>query len=276
MANFVLVHGAWHGGWCWQRVMAALQEGGHRVHAVTLTGLGERAHLLSPAINLETHINDVINLIEAEELSDVVLAVHSYAGMIGTAVADRQSLRAPTLAASHAALPPGVHSARPELAKRWGGPAAKPRLKHLVYVDAVVPKPGESWSSTQSSATQRQRMTAAQAAPNFSFPPPDPEVFGLQGIDREWVQRRQTPHPGNTYPAPLNFDVQRVAAVPRTFVSCTQPALATIEPSRLRVQDPKFWDGAWLPNSKFVEIKTGHDPMISAPAALTRILLDGA
>src|SRR5665647_256470 len=154
MANFVLVHGAWHGGWCWQRVMAALQQQGHRVHAVTLTGLGERAHLLSPAINLDTHINDVINLIEAEELSDVVLAVHSYAGMIGTAVADRLGLRAPTLAASRAALPPeGAVSP-------WGGPAAKPRLKHLVYVDAVVPKPGESWSSTQSSATQQQRMTA--------------------------------------------------------------------------------------------------------------------
>src|SRR5665647_1440764 len=117
-------------------------------------------------------------------------------------------------------------------------------------------------------------MTAAQATPNFSFPPPDPEVFGLQGADRDWVQRRQTPHPGNTYPAPLNFDAQRVAAVPRTFVSCTQPALATIEPSRLRVKDPKFWGGAWLPHSRFVELKTGHDPMISEPAALTRILLE--
>ncbi|MBK5205099.1 MAG: alpha/beta hydrolase [Polaromonas sp.] len=242
MKIFVLVHGAWHGGWCWQRVIAALQKDGHRVHAVTLTGLGERAHLLSPAINLDTHINDVINLIEAEELSDVVLAVHSYAGMIGTAVADR----------------------------------AGQRLKHLVYVDAVVPKSGESWSSMQSSATQQQRMAAAQATPNFSFPPPDPEVFGLQGADREWVQRRQTPHPGNTYQAPLQFDVQRVAAVPRTFVSCTQPALATIEPSRLRVQDPEFWDGAWLPNSQVVELKTGHDPMISEPAALARILLDCA
>jgi pimeloyl-ACP methyl ester carboxylesterase len=66
MANFVLVHGAWHGAWCWQRVTAQLQTAGYRVHAVTLTGLGERAHLLSPAINLDTHINDVINLIEAE------------------------------------------------------------------------------------------------------------------------------------------------------------------------------------------------------------------
>ena len=242
MANFVLVHGAWHGAWCWQRVSALLQQQGHRVHAVTLTGLGERAHLLAPSITLDTHIDDVISAIEVEELSEVVLAVHSYAGMIGTAVADRL----------------GKH------------------LRHLVYVDAVLPKPGESWSSTQSAATQQQRLAAAQPTTRFSFPPPDPEVFGLQGADRDWVKRRQTPHPGNTYQAPLSFDVQRVAAVPRTFINCSQPALATIEPSRLRAKDPKFWDGAWLPNSQFVEIKTGHDPMISEPAALTKILLDCA
>jgi pimeloyl-ACP methyl ester carboxylesterase len=242
MANFVLVHGAWHGGWCWQRVTLALQAQGHRVHALTLTGLGERAHLLSPAITLDTHIDDVISAIEVEELHDVILAVHSYAGMIGTAVADRL----------------GKH------------------LKHLVYVDAVVPKPGESWSSTQSAAVQQQRLSAAQASTRFSFPPPDPEVFGLKDADHAWVKRRQTPHPGNTYQAPLDFDVQRVAAIPRTFVNCTQPALGTIEPSRLRVKDAKFWDGAWLPHSKVVEIKTGHDPMISEPAALTKILLDCA
>ena len=240
--NFVLVHGAWHGGWCWRRVAQALQLDHHKVHAVTLTGLGERAHLLMPAITLDTHIDDVINLIEAEELHEVILAVHSYAGMIGTAVADRL----------------GKH------------------LKHLVYVDAVLPKPGESWSSTQSAATQLQRMAAAQTSPSFSFPPPDPEVFGLHDADHAWVKRRQTPHPGNTYQAPLDFDVQRVAAVPRTFVSCNKPALATIEPSRLRARDPKFWGGAWLPKSRFVELETGHDPMISEPAALTKILLDCA
>ncbi len=270
MANFVLVHGAWHGGWCWERVTSALQAQGHRVHALTLTGLGERAHLLAPSITLDTHIDDVISAIEVEELHDVILAVHSYAGMIGTAVADR--LSAPTLSASRDALPPeGAVSP-------WGGPAAKrqARIKHLVYVDAVVPKPGESWSSTQSAATQQQRLSAAQATTRFSFPPPDPEVFGLHDADYEWVKRRQTPHPGNTYQAPLDFNIQRVAAIPRTFVNCTQPALATIEPSRLRVKDAKFWDGAWLPNSKIVEIKTGHDPMISEPAALTQILLDCA
>ena len=128
MAHFVLVHGAWHGAWCWRHVTEALIRAGHRAHAVTLTGLGERAHLLSPAITLETHIADVIGVIEAEELDDVVLAVHSYAGMLGTAVADR--------------LPQ--------------------RLAHLVYVDAVVPKPGESWSSTHARATREaaQRFAA--------------------------------------------------------------------------------------------------------------------
>jgi pimeloyl-ACP methyl ester carboxylesterase len=242
MANFVLVHGAWHGAWCWRRVIDQLQQQGHRAYAVTLTGLGERAHLLSPAITLETHIEDVRQLIETEELSEVVLAVHSYAGMIGTAIADR-----------------------------LGG-----RLKHLVYVDAVIPKPGESWSSTQASATQQQRLAAAEASENFSFPPPDPVVFGLHHADHAWVQRRQTPHPGNTYRMPLAFDVQRVAATPRTFISCTEPALATIEPSRLRVKEAAFWGGAWLPGSRLIEVKTGHDPMISEPAALTRILLDCA
>ena len=240
MANFVLVHGAWHGGWCWQRVAAALQQAGHRVHAVTLTGLGERAHLLSPAITLDTHIDDVLGLIEAEELQGVVLAVHSYAGMIGTAVADRLGQR----------------------------------IRHLVYVDAVLPQPGESWSSTQPGATQQQRMAAARSSRHFSFPPPDPEVFGLKDADREWVARRQTPHPGNTYQAPLQFDVQRVAAVPRTFISCTQPALATIAPSRLRARDPQFWGGAWLPNAQYIELHTGHDPMVSMPEALVQILLD--
>ena len=83
--TFVLIHGAWHGGWCWRRVVDILAREGHRVHAVTLTGVGERAHLLSPAITLETHIEDVRSAIEMEELRDIVLAVHSYAGMVGTA-----------------------------------------------------------------------------------------------------------------------------------------------------------------------------------------------
>lgn len=242
MTDIVLVHGAWHGGWCWRDVVPHLTRAGHRVHAVTLTGVGERAHLMTPAITLETHITDVINAIEAEEMQNIVLAVHSYGGMIGTAIADRL---------------PG-------------------RLRHLVYVDAVLPAPGESWSSTHASATREARLASAEASPDFSFPPPDPAVFGLSGPQYEWVKRRQTPHPGHTYQSVLDFDANRVAAVPRTFVDCTQPALATIDASRRRVADPRFWDGAWPGGggARVVQLKTGHDPMITEPAGLARILLD--
>jgi pimeloyl-ACP methyl ester carboxylesterase len=244
MAHFVLVHGAWHGGWCWQRVTSSLQAQGHRVHAVTLTGLADRVHLMSPVITLETHIADVVNTIEAEELQQVVLAVHSYAGMIGTAVADRMPQR----------------------------------LKHLVYVDAVVPKPGESWSSTQASATREARIAAAEGSSDYSFPAPDPSVFGLGGEDLEWVKRRQTPHPGHTYQAPLDFDPQRVAQVPRTYIDCNRPALGTVDAIRKRVRDPKFWEGAWAGGGgmRVTELATGHDPMVSAPQELTRLLLQAA
>jgi pimeloyl-ACP methyl ester carboxylesterase len=179
-----------------------------------------------------------MNAIEAEEMDQIVLAVHSYAGMLGTAVADRM---------------PG-------------------RLRHLIYVDAVVPMPGESWSSTQASATREARIAAAQASADFGIPPPDPAVFGLHGQDYEWVKHRQTPHPGHTYQAPLQFDPQRVAGVPRTFVGCTRPPLATIDVTRQRVRDPTFWDGAWQDGAgaQLVELPTGHDAMVSAPQELCR------
>jgi pimeloyl-ACP methyl ester carboxylesterase len=240
MADFVLVHGAWHGAWCWQRVLPLLRAAGHTAHAVTLTGVGERAHLLSREITLETHIADVAGLIETEELQDVILAVHSYAGMIGTALADRM----------------------PE------------RLKHLVYVDAVVPQPGESWSSTHASNTRDARIAAAQASPFNAFPPPDPSVFGLQAEDYEWVKRRQTPHPGEPYTHALQFDPQRVAQVPRTFIDCNTPPLATIDVIRQRVRRADYWSGVWQPDASIVELATGHDPMISAPQALSDILLN--
>lgn len=240
MADFVLVHGAWHGAWCWRRVVDALQAQGHRTFAVTLTGVGDRSHLLSSLITLETHIADVANTIEAEELRDVVLAVHSYAGMLGTAIADRM----------------------PE------------RLHHLVYVDAVVPRPGESWSSTHTSATREARVAAAELSPDYSFPPTDPVQFGLAGEDLAWVRRRVTPHPGHTYQAALQFDPKRVAGVPRTFVDCVKPRLGTIDSIRPRVRNAGFWDGAWVGGggARIVELETGHNPMISAPQELAAIL----
>jgi pimeloyl-ACP methyl ester carboxylesterase len=110
MATFVLVHGAWHGSWCWKRVRNLLQEQGHDVFTPTLTGLADRSHLISRDVNLETHILDVVNLIRWEELSDVVLCGHSYAGAVVTGAADR--------------IPDRIHS--------------------LVYLDAFVPEDGEN------------------------------------------------------------------------------------------------------------------------------------
>ena len=242
MAHYLLVHGAWGGAWYWRATLAALTRAGHRAHAVTLTGVGERAHLLTPAIDLETHIADVLGALDAEELSDCLLVVHSYAGLLGTAVADRR---------------PGA-------------------LRHLVYVDAVLPAPGESWSCGQAPATREARLASAQSHPQYAFAPPEPSAFGLGGATADWVRRRQRPHPGRTYTQPLDFDPARVAAVPRSFISCTEPALATIDVSRQRLADPAFWGGAWHGGggARLHTLATGHHPMLSAPAAFERLLLE--
>ncbi len=232
---FVFVHGAWHGAWCWRRVMTRLQAAGCTAHAITLTGVGERAHLMSTQIRLTTHLQDVLGLIAAEELDRVILVGHSYAGMVITGVAD-------LLQQSH----PGL-------------------LAHLVYVDAVTPHPGESWSSQHSPETVAQRLAAALASGGVSFPAPDARVFGLSGDDRDWVNRRQTPQPAGVYQDKLDFDAARLAALPRTFIDCTDPALPTIAVMRQRVRQEAGW--------QVLELATGHDPMVSAPGPLTALLL---
>src|SRR5216684_908731 len=82
--TFVLIHGAWHGGWCWRRVSDLLAKQGHKVFAPTLTGLGERSHLLSKDVNLDTHIADIANVVKWEDLRDICLVVHSYGGWPGS------------------------------------------------------------------------------------------------------------------------------------------------------------------------------------------------
>ena len=196
--SVVLVHGAWHGGWCWQRVLPLLQAAGLNAYAVTLTGVGERAHLMSADIRLSTHIQDVLGVIAANELTSVILVGHSYAGMVITGVADQLQQSQPGLLAS------------------------------LVYLDAVTPHPGESWSSQHTPETIAQRLGAANASGGISFAPPDASVFGLAGSDRDWVNRRQTPQPLAVYQDALAFDAARVASVPRSFIDCNNPALATI------------------------------------------------
>ena len=113
--------------------------------------------------------------------------------------------------------------------------------------------------------TQQARIDAAAPSGGLSFPPPDAAVFGLDGADRDWVNRRQTPQPFSVYQQPLHFDATRVAALPRTFIDCTAPALPTIAASRVRVRSEPGW--------QVLEMKTGHDPMVSEPQALADLLL---
>jgi pimeloyl-ACP methyl ester carboxylesterase len=233
---YVLVHGAWHGAWCWARVLPLLRQAGHVAHAVTLTGVGERAHLMGPDIDLNTHIQDVVGLVMAEELQRVVLVGHSYGGIVITGVANRLQHEHPGL------------------------------LAHLVYLDAVVPESGESWSSRHTPETQQTRIDASAPSGGISFPPPDASVFGLEGADRDWVNRRQTPQPFAVYQQALHFDAVRLAALPRTFIDCTNPALPTIAASRVKVRREPGW--------RVVEMNTGHDPMVSAPDGLADILLN--
>lgn len=237
----VLVHGAWHGAWCWQRVLPLLQAEGLSAHAVTLTGVGDRAHLLSEHIRLSTHVADVLGLIDSLELERVLLVGHSYGGMVVTGVADallRRTKQAPV-----------IHG--------------------MVYVDAVTPHPGESWSSQHARETIASRLKlVAEQGGGVGMPPPDASVFGLQGEARDWVNRRQTPHPVSVYQDPLWFDARALAALPRWFIDCTTPALPTIDVMRQRVRSEPGW--------RVLEMRTGHDPMVSEPRGLARYLAQAA
>jgi pimeloyl-ACP methyl ester carboxylesterase len=162
--TFVLVHGAWHGGWCWRRVADRLHGGGHVVFTPTLTGLGERAHLMRAGIDLKTHITDVVNVMKWERLTDVVLCGHSYGGMIISGVAEQtaQSIRS------------------------------------IVFLDAFVPKNGEAVQDLTSAAV-RESAQAAIARGDIGMPPRPAEAFGVNAADRAWVDALCLPQPIATF-----------------------------------------------------------------------------
>lgn len=160
MATFVLVHGAWHGGWCYKRVAARLRADGHDVFCPSLSGLADRSHLVGRDIDLSTHVADVANLIKWEELSDVVLAGHSYGGMVITGAGD----------------------------------AVAERIKSLVYIDAFVPSDGQAVFDIM--APERQAMFVASAEANGGCMTPVPaEGFNVNAADRAWVDAQCTLHP---------------------------------------------------------------------------------
>jgi pimeloyl-ACP methyl ester carboxylesterase len=206
VSTVVLVAGAWHGAWCWARVRPALERAGHAVVAVPLTGVGERAHQLSPGVTLATHVEDVVTAVRAAGCSGAVLVGHSYGGLVVTGAADR-------------------------LGEQVG---------RLVYVDAVVPTPGRSWADCIPPEARDQRR--ALIARHGHIPPPPASAYGLTGEDAAWVEQRQTPHPAGVFEEPLSFDADRWAARPRTYVDCTAPALTAIDPSRRLVRSQPGWE----------------------------------
>lgn len=235
MAAFVLVHGAWHGGWCWARVAPLLRAKGHQVFCPTLTGLGERAHLLGRQVDMSTHIEDVAGVLEAEELRDVVLCGHSYGGMVITGVAVR----------------------------------CKDRIRQLVYLDSAVVEDGESWSSAHSPQLQAERRRLAEASGGVSMPVPRAEVFGLRDPgDLEWVQRRLTPQPFAPYDQKLHWGGPVGNGLPKVYVDCTDPVYAGLTPVKDRLRGQPGWP--------FIELRTGHDAMVSAPEETARLLLEYA
>ncbi len=187
MAVFVLVHGMFHGGWCWSRVATGLRARGHRVLHPTLTGLGERAHLMSRDITVETHTLDILGVLEAEELRDVVLVGHSFAGTAITMVADR----------------------KPEV------------LRRLIYLDSSLLRPGECSLDRSPPEIAAARRAAAAETGGLSVAPPEPTLFGIPpGPDADWVRRRLTPQPFATLTSPLGLLHPHGNGVPRSYVAC--------------------------------------------------------
>jgi pimeloyl-ACP methyl ester carboxylesterase len=208
VATFVLVHGAGHGGWCWKSVAPLLRKAGHDVFTPTLTGLGERRHLLTAELGLETHIRDVEALLFNEDLSDVLLVGHSYAGMVITGLADR----------------------------------APARIAGLVYLDAAIPADGEALldSSPGLRSFDDSRLVDGVCLGLW----PETVAVPLYGLAdptlAAWAAPRLTPHPWKCFEDRISFDAEAVACLPRAIVNCTASLARRPTETRARWLDALF------------------------------------
>lgn len=233
MATYVLVHGGFHGGWCWSRVATRLRAAGHEVYTPTLTGLGERSHLLSQDIDLETHIEDVLGVLTYEQVDGAILCGHSYGGLVITAVADR----------------------------------APDRVASLVYVDAFVPGDGQSLFDFFPPGADRMAQAEADAHGDgwrMSAPP----AASYDVVDTEdcaWVERLLTPHPLRTCTdkVVLTGAVEAFAGR-RTFVTATDYRRKLFFEFYQSIQEDPSWRSHALPG--------GHNLMVDQPEALANIL----
>ena len=228
MSTFVFVPGAWLGGWCWRYVAADLRAAGHTVINVTLTGLGERAHLLSREIDLETHISDVVHLFHYRDQTGATLVGHSYGGTVITAVADR--------------IPD--------------------RIRRLIYLDASVPRDGESNDDVIGPAMAVQLRTSAELGGDGWRVPPAPYVVERLSDHPllPWVKARLTPHPLRPFGDPVKIG-SRATGLPRAFIQTTRSDLYNGLMARAR-------DAGWYCR----EIGGGHYAMFTQPHAVASAL----
>jgi pimeloyl-ACP methyl ester carboxylesterase len=232
--TFVLIHGASHGGWCWRFVADALRAQGHRVFTPTLTGQGERRHLLNAVTSLDVPITDIENLLEAEELEDVVLVGHSYGGLVASGVADRR---------------PGA-------------------LRLLVFLDSLLVESGKTAMDILPRHIVEERMARIEESGRpLEMQPPTLSAMGIPDDHPRaaWVRRRVTPHPLATYRTPLTLRNPIGNGLPCTYVHCTQPSYDTLAPVRAWVRSLEGWH--------WEELASGHDAMVLDPDLLADLLV---
>jgi pimeloyl-ACP methyl ester carboxylesterase len=212
MSMFLLVPGAWLGGWCWRYVVADLRAAGHTVIPATLTGLGERAHLLSREIDLDTHIADVVGMFEYRDLHNVILVGHSYGSTVITGVAER----------------------------------VPDRIQQLVYLDAAVPSNGESNDTVIGPVMAAQlRAFALSEGEGWKVPPAPSIVERLSGHPlREWVAARLKSHPLRPFANSVRLSSPEAAALPRAFIQTTQSNLNRGLMARARQAVGTVWRSA--------------------------------
>jgi len=230
--NFVLVHGAWSGGWCWKRLTALLRNSGHEVSSPTCTGVGERTHLNNKTVGLNIWIQDVVSHIEQEDLSEIILVGSGFGGVVITGVADRI----------------------PE------------RLRQLVYLDAlVIPNGRSAFDQLPPDIVAAHLRQVEKEGNGINIPVPSVESFGLKNSnDLKWVASRLKPQPVNTYKEKLILKTSIGNKLPKVYIDCTNPPFKPLIETKRRIKTEKNWN--WR------SINSCHDAMFCAPRLVQQIL----
>jgi pimeloyl-ACP methyl ester carboxylesterase len=204
--TFVLVHGAWHGGWCWRRVANRLRARGHIAFTPTLTGLGERAHLLHPNVDLSLHIVDVLGVIEYEQLKDVVLVGHSYGGCVIS----------------------GVAEAMPD------------KIRSIVFLDAFIPDNGDATVDLVQPAVQ-EIVQAALERGDATVPVRDAAAFKVNEKDRAWVDSLAGPQPIRTMTEKIRLTGAREQIPKKTYIRASGYPNVSFDKAYTRVKKDPSW-----------------------------------